>query len=314
MDLVFAQLPLLLFTAIAPMASGAFAGLSNAFLTTDFSPEALRRIDRWTLLPIVILTVGVVLALVFFNSPQAGLFVLQGVDSGAFTFAVVMAAVFAIAAVVYWIVAMAGVMSYGVRKGAAAIMSVLAVAYAVSIGIVYMTSDVATWASGIVPLGFAGFCLASGVPLGALVIAAAGAMRETRGTSFATFSLVTALIGTVVAIFAVTVQLMNAQAMVSAFFAGADILPGAWVYLAIALIGFVVALGCLRGAFSDVRSAAPLGRTAGAAAAMPVYGATDLYDRDRAAERSTVAWLVGSNAAVLVALIVSRVLFYALQV
>lgn len=314
MDLVFAQLPLLLFTAIAPMASGAFAGLSNAFLTTDFTPDALRRIDRWTLLPLAILAVGIVAALVFFNSPNAGLLVLQGVDPGAFSFAVVMAAVFAVAAIVYWIVAMTGAMSYGVRKGAAAVMSVLAVAYAVSIGVVYMTSDVATWASLIVPIGFAGFCLASGVPLGALVVAAAGAMPETRRTNFATFSLIVALIGAVASIFAVTVQLMNAQATVNAFFAGADVLPGAWVYLAIALVGFVVSLGCLRGAFSDVRSAAPLGRTAGAASAMPVYGAADLYDRDRAAERSAVAWLVGSNAAVLVALIVSRVLFYALQV
>ena len=35
----------------APMASGAFIGLAIAFLTTRFSAETLRRIDRWTLLP-----------------------------------------------------------------------------------------------------------------------------------------------------------------------------------------------------------------------------------------------------------------------
>lgn len=313
MDLVFAQLPLLLFTAIAPMASGAFVGLSNAFLTTDFTPEALRRIDRWTALPLVILAVGLAAAFVFFGSPQSALLAFQGVDGGALTFAGIMAVVFAVAAVVYWIVAMAGVMTYGVRKAFAAAMSVLAIAYAVSIGVVYMTSGVATWASIIVPIGFAGFCLVGGVPLGTLVIAAAGSLPETRGTGFARFSLIVALIGALASIFAVTAQMLSAQALVSAFFPGSDALPGGWVYLAIAIVGFVVTLACLRSAYSPDRSVAPMGRTAGAAAAIPVRDMADERDEARTAVRSAVPVLVAGNVAVLIALIVARVMFYALQ-
>lgn len=313
MDLVFAQLPLLLFTAIAPMASGAFVGLSNAFLTTDFTPDALQRIDRWTALPLVILAVGLAAAFMFFGSPQSTLLAFQGVDPGALTFAVVMAVVFAVAAVVYWIVAMAGVMTYSVRKAFAAAMSVLAIAYAVSIGVVYMTSGVATWASIVVPIGFAGFCLVGGVPLGTLVIAAAGSLSETRGTGFARFSLIVALIGALASIFAVTAQMLNAQALVSAFFPGSDALPGGWVYLAIAIVGFVVTLACLRSAYSPDRSVAPMGRTAGAAAAIPVRDMADERDEARTAVRSAVPVLVAGNVAVLIALIVARVMFYALQ-
>lgn len=313
MDLVFAQLPLLLFTAIAPMASGAFVGLSNAFLTTDFTPDALQRIDRWTALPLVILAVGLAAAFMFFGSPQSTLLAFQGVDPGALTFAVVMAVVFAVAAVVYWIVAMAGVMTYGVRKAFAAAMSVLAIAYAVSIGVVYMTSGVATWASIVVPIGFAGFCLVGGVPLGTLIIAAAGSLSETRGTGFARFSLIVALIGALASIFAVTAQMLNAQALVSAFFPGSDALPGGWVYLAIAIVGFVVTLACLRSAYSPDRSVAPMGRTAGAAAAIPVRDMADERDEARTAVRSAVPVLVAGNVAVLIALIVARVMFYALQ-
>ncbi len=313
MDLVFAQLPLLLFTAIAPMASGAFVGLSNAFLTTDFTPDALQRIDRWTALPLVILAVGLAAAFMFFGSPQSTLLAFQGVDPGALTFAVVMAVVFAVAAVVYWIVAMAGVMTYGVRKAFAAAMSVLAIAYAVSIGVVYMASGVATWASIVVPIGFAGFCLVGGVPLGTLVIAAAGSLSETRGTGFARFSLIVALIGALASIFAVTAQMLNAQALVSAFFPGSDALPGGWVYLAIAIVGFVVTLACLRSAYSPDRSVAPMGRTAGAAAAIPVRDMADERDEARTAVRSAVPVLVAGNVAVLIALIVARVMFYALQ-
>lgn len=317
MDLVFAQMPLLLFTAIAPMASGAFVGLSNAFLTTDFTADALRRIDRWTLLPLAILAVGLALALLFFGSPQSVLLAFQGIDPGALTFAGFMAVVFALAAIVYWIVAMAGVMSYNVRKVVGAVMSVLAIAYAVSIGVAYMTSTVPTWTSIVIPIGFAGFCLVGGVPLGSLVIAAAGALPETKGTGFARFSLIVALVGAIGAIFAVTAQLLNAQAMASALFPGADALPGSWVYLVIAIVGFVAALACLRGAFSAGPSAAPLGRTAGAAAAIPMRDLVEERERDRGdavpGARAGVSLLVAGNVAVLIALVVARVMFYALQ-
>lgn len=162
MDLVLAQLPLLLFTAIVPMAAGAFVGLSNAFLTVDFTPDALRRIDRWTLLPLVILAVGLAAGLAFFVSPQMSLLGVQGIDAGALTFVGALSVVFALAAVVYWIAAMMGVLSYPLRKAIAAFMSVLAIAYAVSMGIAYLTSAVSTWASIIVPVGFAGFCIVGG--------------------------------------------------------------------------------------------------------------------------------------------------------
>ena len=121
MDLVYLQLPLVFFTAAAPMASGAFIGLAIAFLTTRFSAETLRRIDRWTLLPLVILAVGVIAAVAFMNTPQSALLVIQGIDPGAFGFAVFMAVAFAVVALVYWIVAMVGRLSDGARKAFATV-------------------------------------------------------------------------------------------------------------------------------------------------------------------------------------------------
>ena len=321
MDLVYLQLPLVFFTAAAPMASGAFIGLAIAFLTTRFSAETLRRIDRWTLLPLVILAVGVIAAVAFMNTPQSALLVIQGIDPGAFGFAVFMAVAFAVVALVYWVVAMVGRLSDGARKAFATVVAVLAVVYSVAIGVAYMMSDVPLWASVIVPLGFAGFSLASGVPLGMLVLAASRALPEARETRFGTAALVTALVGAVVSIFAVTVQLMNAQATV------------AWVYLIVSIAGFVVALACMRGALSGPlsgRSAAPLGSTAGAAAmpwnsvdsaaASPAAEGNVVPDlearyRRQAATDATkaVPYLVLGNVAVLAALVAARVLFYAMQ-
>ena len=259
--------------------------------------------------------------------------VIQGIDPGAFGFAVFMAVAFAVVALVYWVVAMVGRLSDGARKAFATVVAVLAVVYSVAIGVAYMMSDVPLWASVIVPLGFAGFSLASGVPLGMLVLAASRALPEARETRFGTAALVTALVGAVVSIFAVTVQLMNAQATVAAIFPGADALPGAWVYLIVSIAGFVVALACMRGALSGPlsgRSAAPLGSTAGAAAmpwnsvdsaaASPAAEGNVVPDlearyRRQAATDATkaVPYLVLGNVAVLAALVAARVLFYAMQ-
>ena len=45
MEAAFAELPLALFTTLAPIGAGAFVALAIAFLTTPFSDEQLKRID-----------------------------------------------------------------------------------------------------------------------------------------------------------------------------------------------------------------------------------------------------------------------------
>lgn len=339
MDLAYLQLPLVFFTAAAPMASGAFIGLAIAFLTTRFSAEELRRIDRWTLVPLAILFVGVVVALMFFATPQSALLAIQGIDPGAFGFAAFMAVLFAVVAVVYWIAAMVGRLSDGARKAFATVVAVLAVVYSVSIGVAYMMSQVSTWASLVVPFGFIGFSLVSGVPLGMFVVAAARALPAARATRFGPAAMITAFAGAVIAIFAVAVQLMDAQSTAAAVLPGAELLPGAWVYFIVAIAGFVAVLACMRGALgAGVRSSAPLGSTAGAAA-MP-WNSVDMpagvpFDAEEAVRvenesapevearyraqasadaTAAVPLLAIGNVAVLVALIAARVLFYALQI
>lgn len=328
MDLAYLQLPLVFFTAAAPMASGAFIGLAIAFITAHFTDEQLRRIDRWTLLPLAILAVAFVAAFLFFATPQSALLALQGVSAGALGFTVIMALLFAVAALVYWVVAMVGRLTRGARKVYAAFVGVLAVVLSVAIGSVYALSEVSTWASPVVPFGFAGYSVVGGVPLGMLVVALAQAMPATR---FGTVSLVAALVGAVVSIFAVTVQLMNAQATAAVVAPGVDLLPGAWVYLVVSIAGFVAVLACMRGALGGSgRSSAPLGSTAGAAAmpwdsvdaaaASPAVGGA--VDRDAEARirvqadtdaTRAVPYLAIGNVAVLAALVAARVLFYAMQ-
>lgn len=179
----------------------------------------------------------------------------------------------------------------------------------------YMGSAVLTWNSPLVPLGIIGFCIAGGVPLGVLVVALAGGMPEARLTRLPTVALVTAFIGVVAAIVAVSAQLLFAQSTFNAFFPGSDVLPGSWVYLVISIVGFVVMLATLRATLMPGgRNVAAMGRTAGAAAAIPLRDREDVDADAPVGVRSAIPLLVAGNAAVLIGIFVARLMFYALQV
>jgi DMSO reductase anchor subunit len=172
MDLALLQMPMVLFTTLVPMASGAFVGLALAFLTSRFSKECLARIDRWTLLPMAILAVGYIASFVALSSPQYSMSLFQGVDIAPLSFVGVAGMLFIALAVVYWIIAMTGNLDERPRKVFATVVGAASLLLSLSIGVMYMGSAVLTWNSPLVPLGIIGFCIAGGV-------AANGLLRET---------------------------------------------------------------------------------------------------------------------------------------
>ena len=245
MDLALLQMPMVLFTTLVPMASGAFVGLALAFLTSRFSKECLARIDRWTLLPMAILAVGYIASFVALSSPQYSMSLFQGVDIAPLSFVGIAGMLFIALAVVYWIIA----------------------------------------------------------------------MPEARLTRLPTVALFTAFIGVVAAIVAVSAQLLFAQSTFNAFFPGSDVLPGSWVYLVISIVGFVVMLATLRATLMPGgHNVAAMGRTAGAAAAIPLRDREDVDADAPVGVRSAIPLLVAGNAAVLIGIFVARLMFYALQV
>ena len=315
MDLALLQMPMVLFTTLVPMASGAFIGLALAFLTARFSKERLARIDRWTLLPMAILAVGYIASFVALSSPQYSMSLFQGVDIAPLSFVGIAGMLLIALAVVYWIIAMTGNLDGRPRKVVATVVGAASLLLSLSIGVMYMGSAVLTWNSPLVPLGIIGFCIAGGVPLGVLVVALAGGMPEARLTRLPTVALVTAFIGVVAAIVAVSAQLLFAQSTFNAFFPGSDVLPGSWVYLVISIVGFVVMLATLRATLMPGgRNVAAMGRTAGAAAAIPLRDREDGDADAPVGGRSAIPLLVAGNAAVLIGIFVARLMFFALQV
>ena len=312
MELATLQLPMVLFTTLVPMASGAFIGLAIMFFTTHFSDACLKRIDLWTLLPIGITVVGFIAGVAFLADPRSAVTVFQGIDAGSMIVLSIIGSLLGFLSVVYWVIAGAGMLSYRPRMVFAAVLGASALVYSLAIGAIYVGSSVPTWNSVLVPIGMMGFCVAGGVPLGVLVVALAGGLPAARTTAFSTAAFAIALVGAVVAVFAIAAQLLFAQSIVSSALPGVDAVPGAWVYVALSVIGFIVMLASLRATLRpNGRSAAPVGRTAGAAAAMP-YGMVE--ESEPVGVRAAVPLLLVSNVAVLAAIFVARMLFYALQV
>ena len=200
------------------------------------------------------------------------------------------------------------------RKVFASVVGAASLLLSLSIGVMYMGSTVLTWSSPLVPLGIMSFAVAGGVPLGTLVVGIAGGLPEARASRFPAVALIVSLIGTIVAIFAVTAQLLFSQSAFTAFFPGAEVLPGSWVYLVVSIVGFVAMLATLRATLMPGgRTVAAMGRTAGAAAAIPLRDREDVDADAPVGIRSAVPLLVAGNAAVLIGIFVARLMFYALQ-
>ena len=199
MELATLQLPMVLFTTLVPMASGAFIGLAIMFFTTHFSDACLKRIDLWTLLPIGITVVGFIAGVAFLADPRSAVTVFQGIDAGSMIVLSIIGSLLGFLSVVYWVIAGAGMLSYRPRMVFAAVLGASALVYSLAIGAIYVGSSVPTWNSVLVPIGMMGFCVAGGVPLGVLVVALAGGLPAARTTAFSTAAFAIALVGAVVA-------------------------------------------------------------------------------------------------------------------
>ena len=141
----FEHTALAVFTTLAPMGAGAFIALAYAFAVGKPDEEAARRLDRWTALPLAVLAAGFVGAFTHLASPLNAFGVFAGVGSSPLSNEVLAGVVFAALAVVYWVLALAGKLSAGARTGLLAVLSALAVVFAVFCGLAYMMYTIPTW-------------------------------------------------------------------------------------------------------------------------------------------------------------------------
>lgn len=267
---MMAELPLALFTTLAPIGAGAFIALAVAFFTTKFSDEQLKKIDRMTTIPVVVLVAGFICAFFHLASPMHAFGVFAGVGASPLSNELLAGVVFAVLAIVYWIVALAGKLGEGARKGFAAVVAVMAVVFACFTGAAYMMETIASWNTPMVPVAVLGFSLLGGVSLGVLVLALSGALEDAAKGGFKMAAPVVLIVGLVLGVAGLLVQAMSVSGMGNALVDGADLVAAASAPMWIGVVCMVVAAAA---AFMALRNS----KSTALAAAAPVLAIVGVF-------------------------------------
>lgn len=267
---MMAELPLALFTTLAPIGAGAFIALAVAFFTTKFSDEQLKKIDRMTTIPVVVLVAGFICAFFHLASPMHAFGVFAGLGASPLSNELLAGVVFAVLAIVYWIVALAGKLGEGARKGFAAVVAVMAIVFACFTGAAYMMETIASWNTPMVPVAVLGFSLLGGVSLGVLVLALSGALEDAAKGGFKMAALAVLIVGLVLGIAGLLVQVMSVSGMGNALVDGADLVAAASAPMWIGVVCMVVAAAAAFMALRNTKSTA-------LAAAAPVLAVVGVF-------------------------------------
>lgn len=267
---MMAELPLALFTTLAPIGAGAFIALAVAFFTTKFSDEQLKKIDRMTTIPVVVLVAGFICAFFHLASPMHAFGVFAGLGASPLSNELLAGVVFAVLAIVYWIVALAGKLGEGARKGFAAVVAVMAVVFACFTGAAYMMETIASWNTPMVPVAVLGFSLLGGVSLGVLVLALSGALEDAAKGGFKMAAPVVLVVGLVLGVAGLLVQVMSVSGMGNALVDGADLVAAASAPMWIGVVCMVVAAAA---AFMALRNS----KSTALAAAAPVLAIVGVF-------------------------------------
>lgn len=278
---MMAELPLALFTTLAPIGAGAFIALAVAFFTTKFSDEQLKKIDRMTTIPVVVLVAGFICAFFHLASPMHAFGVFAGLGASPLSSELLAGVVFAVLAIVYWIVALAGKLGEGARKGFAAVVAVMAIVFACFTGAAYMMETIASWNTPMVPVAVLGFSLLGGVSLGVLVLALSGALEDAAKGGFKMAALAVLIIGLVLGVAGLMVQVMSVSGMGNALVDGADLVAAAsapmWIGVVCMVVAAVAAFMALRNSKSTaLAAAAPVLAIVGVFAARLAFYAVQL--------------------------------------
>ena len=267
---MMAELPLALFTTLAPVAAGTFIALAAAFFTTKFSDEQLEKIDRMTTIPVVVLVVGFICAFFHLASPMHAFGVFAGLGASPLSNELLAGVVFAVLAIVYWIVALAGKLGEGARKGFSAVVAVMAVVFACFTGAAYMMETIASWNTPMVPVAVLGFSLLGGICLGVLVLALSGALEDAAKGGFKMAALAVLVVGLVLGVAGLMVQVMSVSGMGNALVDGADLVAAASAPMWIGVVCMVVAAAAAFMALRNTKSTA-------LAAAAPVLAIVGVF-------------------------------------
>lgn len=162
---LFAELPLAVFTTLAPAASGAFLLLAIALAVSG--DEAFRRkLCRAGLVPLALVALSFVAAFFHLANPLNAPWVLLGVARSPMSNEIMGGVLFALVALAAVWIGGWGRVSSRAQLGLMAAAGILGVVFSLLVGLAYRVETVATWYQPSLPVIAVGEALAAGAVLG----------------------------------------------------------------------------------------------------------------------------------------------------
>lgn len=222
MELALAEMPLALFSTLVPMGAGAFTLLAAAFCLQKTDEEKLRKVDRLTVIPVIIVIVGFICAFFHLANPMNAFGVFNNLGSSPMSNEIFIGVIFCIVVIVYWIVAVATKMSEGLRKGFSVIVAICGLVFSVFIGLAYGMDTIPSWSDPMVPISTLCFGILGGAAVGTAVLNSADAITM-DSKQFNTAGIVIACIGAVGSALFFGLNMGDASGISNNMMLGADV-------------------------------------------------------------------------------------------
>ena len=235
METAFAELPLALFTTLAPIGANAFIVLFIAAFAGKLNEDQLKKLDKFSVIPAVVVLVGFIASIFHMANPAGAIGVLSHIGTSPLSNEICAGIVFVIAMAVYVIMALAGKLGEGARKGLLAAVSVLAIVFTIFCGMAYMMATIISWNTPFTIIQVLGFGLVGGSALGSLTLALAGVLEDTlKAARIAVIAV--AVIGAVLAAFGLIGMIVTVGGMTNGTTTGAALTSGVTMYAACSVI------------------------------------------------------------------------------
>lgn len=235
METAFAELPLALFTTLAPIGANAFIVLFIAAFAGKLNEDQLKKLDKFSVIPAVVVLVGFIASIFHMANPAGAIGVLSHIGTSPLSNEICAGIVFVIAMAAYVIMALAGKLGEGARKGLLAAVSVLAIVFTIFCGMAYMMATIISWNTPFTIIQVLGFGLVGGSALGSLTLALAGVLEDTlKAARIAVIAAV--VIGAVLAALGLIGMIVTVGGMTNGTTTGAALTSGVTMYAACSVI------------------------------------------------------------------------------
>lgn len=242
MEHALAELPLALFTTLAPIGAAAFIPLSIAFLTTNFTREQIKLIDKFTVIPLIIIILGFVASFFHLTQPLNAPNVVFGLGRSPLSNEIIVGSVFLVLAVVYWLAGFIGNLRGVARKIGVVIVALAALGFAVFTGMAYMMDTIVSWYTPFTVIEMVGYSILGGLLLGTMVLGFAGVLDEVVQTGFKGLLIAVAVIGGFLAIGGFVGHIIMVGGISSSFLQGSEVVSELLIFVIIAAVVMLLAL------------------------------------------------------------------------